>query len=55
MVKLHLSEYGTNFSLTVKEEVLTKYLKTNVSEMDLSQKLALLNKIRKELKERECG
>jgi len=40
-----------SFSLTVEEEVLAVYLKTSVSELDLSQKLALLTKIKKELKE----
>ena len=40
-----------SFSITVTEQVLSEYQKTNVSVMDLSQKLSLLNKIKKELKE----
>ena len=54
MAKLHLSQPGMNFSLSVAPEVLTEYLKTDVSKMDVSQKLAQLNKIKKELKEQEC-
>jgi hypothetical protein len=51
MSKLNLSQPGMNFSLSVKPEVLEEYLKTDVSNMDISQKLSLLNKIKAELKE----
>lgn len=54
MAKLHLSQPGMNFSLSVAPEVLAEYLKTDVSKMDVSQQLAHLNKIKMELKEHEC-
>jgi len=49
MAKLTLSQPGMNFNVSVTGEVLAEYLKMDVSEMNLSQKLALLNKIKKEL------
>lgn len=54
MAKLSLSQPGMNFNVSVSPEVLVEYLKTDVSKMDVSQKLAQLNKIKKELKEQEC-
>jgi len=51
MAKLTLSQSGINFNVSVTPEVLTEYLKTDVSEMNLSEKLGLFNKIKKELKE----
>jgi len=54
MAKLHLSQPGMSFSLSVAPEVLAEYLKTDVSKMDVSQQLAHLNKIKMELKEHEC-
>lgn len=52
MAKLHLSQPGMNFSLSVSDEVLTEYLKHEVMNLDISQKFALLNKIKKEQKSR---
>jgi len=52
MAKLNLSQPGMSLNLSVTSEVLTEYLKTNVSDMELSQKLALLTKIKLELKEK---
>ena len=53
MAKLHLSHPGMSFSISVTQEVLKEYLKMDVSEMDLSQKLSLLNKIKAEQKKYE--
>jgi len=47
MAKLHLSQPGMNFSLSVSDEVLTEYLKHEVMNLDISQKFALLSKIKK--------
>ena len=52
MAKLHLSQSEMNFSLSVSDEVLTEYMKHEVMNLDISQKFALLNKIRKEQKAR---
>ena len=52
MAKLHLSQSEMNFSLSLSDEVLTEYLKHEVLNLDISQKFALLNKIKKEQKAR---
>jgi len=49
MAKLNLSQEGMSFSLELSANVLTEYLKQDVKDLDILQKMALITKLRNQL------